>query len=116
VLPDVGEATTTAMYIQTMSERETYEAQGRAHANLKQAKSRLATINTELRGYVRNLEEAGTSITQFLPTAGRNPHLSDSIKASIRRASDSERVCSLIDEFVEETKRVAELQEQVDQF
>jgi multidrug resistance efflux pump len=104
------------MYIQTMSERETYEAQGRAHANLKQAKSRLATINTELRGYIRNLEEANGSITQFLAHPERNSHLLDSLKQAIRRVSDSERICSLVDEFVGEMKRVAELQEQIDQF
>ena len=99
-----------------MSESEKYEAQGRAHANLKEAKSTVATIKATLQEYVRCLEETSRSLTRFLAYTDDNSHLAHSCKEDIKSVSERERICGLVDQLVTESKRVAELQKQVDRF
>jgi hypothetical protein len=48
-----------------MSESETFEAQGRAHAALKEARGRAATIKTTLTEYSRRLADLGHLVSQF---------------------------------------------------
>ena len=99
-----------------MSEQEQYAAQGRAHANLKQARSRAAAINTSLREYIRDLEDVARSMTRFVSSPGGNLQLYHSLKESVRCVAEREKICGLVDDLVTETKRVAELEEQIDRF
>ena len=95
-----------------MSESEKFEAQGKAHAALKQGRSNVATINSVLREYGRRLEEIGRLVPRFL--AG--PELThNELKKSMENL-ETERMLKLVDEFKAESAQVSELQEQVDNF
>jgi len=48
-----------------MGESEKFEAQGRAHAQLKEARSTIATIEAELLRYSRLFRDLGEPVEQF---------------------------------------------------
>jgi hypothetical protein len=103
-----------------MSDSEKYEAQGKAHAALKQAKSNVATLNASLAEYARALAEASALVVRFLqdpllqtPSLIR---LSEHLKITALALDDPKRVARLVDELAAEAVRVKELQELVDKF
>ncbi len=102
-----------------MSESEKYEAQGRAHAELKIAKSTAATVRASLLSYSERLEEFNKFVKQFLkdPLAvgSIRPLIAEHVKADYRNLISSSFE-SNVDDLVKETKRIAELQAQIDNF
>jgi hypothetical protein len=102
-----------------MSESEKYEAQGRAHAELKVAKSNAATIRASLLSYSKRLEEISKFVNQFLsdPLAmgSSNRSVAEHLKADCRNLFSSSFE-SNVDELVKEVKRAAELQDQINNF
>jgi hypothetical protein len=103
-----------------MSESEKFEAQGRAQAALKQAKSNVATLNTSLNECARQLSEVSSLIAQFVKDPHLKQHgilrLSEHLKTSASTLPNPDTITRLVDELVAESTRVKDLQEQVDQF
>lgn len=104
-----------------MTELDKFAAQGKAYTDLKTARANVATLNVALLQYGRTLSEVAGLVSTFVGNpAAVNPSacvkLSEHLKATIQQLSTPEGVVRLIDELVEETARVKELQEQVDQF
>jgi hypothetical protein len=102
-----------------MSESEKFEAQGRAHAGLKEAKSNAATIRASLLNYGKRLGEASAFLKQFLAdplTHGANQvPISECLKGDFRNLKSSSFENN-VDQLVAEVKRAQELQQQIDNF
>ena len=101
-----------------MGDAEKYEAQGRAHAGLKEAKANAATAHASLLNYSKRLEETNAFLKAFLS----NPLSQDGyitpaevVKSNYRNLTSS-TFESNVDELVTELKRAKELQEQIDKF
>ena len=102
-----------------MSDAEKFEAQGRAHAALKQAKSNVATIKTKLLAYADKLQETAAMVRRFVETPNENnPHSSipraQNVKTHLWPISDD--TARLVDDLAVEATKVQELQSQIDQF
>jgi hypothetical protein len=102
-----------------MGESEKFEAQGRAHAGLKEAKSNAATIRASLLNYGKRLDEASAFLKRFLsdPLAEGYNHMpiSECLKGDFR-SIPSTAFESNVDQLVAEVKRAQELQHQIDNF
>jgi hypothetical protein len=103
-----------------MSESEIYAAQGRAHADLKKAKSTVATIHTSLSSYEKSLTELSKLVGHFLAdpdfvSPSRVP-ISTAIKTASTQLPSPEEVSGLVDELISESSWVKQFQEQVDKF
>jgi len=103
-----------------VSESDKFEAQGKAHASLKEARSNIHTITTSLNDYSRCLQELSRLVDRFV----KDPHfknanliaLSEHLKASLLQLQEPNAVARLVDELVAESNRSKVLQEQVDRF
>ena len=100
-----------------MSESERFEAQGRAHAALKQARSNAATLRAVLKQHALDLKETAHAVHAIVSGGGRNAnaHLSLGVEQAMARLSTA-NIPGLIEEMYAEEQRAAELQQQVDQF
>jgi hypothetical protein len=96
-----------------MSEQEKFEAQGRAHAALRQAKSNVAILTVSLQETARGLRELSGWIDAF-GEPGKSRSASE-IENRLRQLS-IERGMLQIGELHEEAAKVRLLQEQIDQF
>lgn len=103
-----------------LSEAEKFEAQGRAMANLKTAKSKVATLNTILREYADQLRETSGFVSQLIANPAYQTdsyiRLSDHLKQIIKNGVSAEEITKRIDELVDESERARQLQEQIDNF
>lgn len=100
-----------------MSDAESYEAQGRAHAELKDARSKVATLRASLLAYSRRLEETSSFLKTFLadPLAVGHIPASEQVKSDYRNLSSS-TFEKYVDDLVSEVKKVNQLQALVDNF
>ena len=103
-----------------MSEDEQYIIQGRAYADLKKTKARVATLTTELSRYSENLIELGHMLAQFID----DPAISDremmmgpseNLKHHLQRAI-ADAPFALITDLRTEAERIKRLEKQIAQF
>jgi len=100
-----------------MSDQEKYAAQGKAHADLKQARSNVAILSSALNAYARDLQTAGKSVSDFVSNPRSNLHLSpENAKRAIALLPDPDQMAARIDELLEQAQLVERLQEEVDRF
>jgi hypothetical protein len=97
-----------------MSEQERFEAQGRAYAALKKAKSNVATISATLDAYRKDVEETARSLGRLIQTPS-NPGASADLTNKLR-ASDPGKFIELAEELHTEAVTVRDLQDKVDNF
>jgi hypothetical protein len=102
-----------------MSDSEKFEAHGRAHATLKDAKSAVATSKAVLMEYSDRLEAVNRNVKKFIadPLHKSDSHilLAEQLKAQIRGL-----FVALLDEQIDElayaTQKVATLEEHIEKF
>ena len=89
-------------------------------ANLKTAKSKVATLNTILREYADQLRETSGFVSQLIANPAYQTdsyiRLSDHLKQIIKNGVSAEEITKRIDELVDESERARQLQEQIDNF
>jgi hypothetical protein len=102
-----------------VSDPEKYEAQGRAHAALKTARSNVATLTLALHEYTQALRRLAKTMDTFvhdpLTTVPRPLGELADIQEHLRQL-DTERAIRQLEELREETSRVRLLQGQIEQF
>ncbi len=104
-----------------MSESERYEAQGRAHAALKEARSNLATLQTVIKAYIDQLSGTAALGRQFLSDPHHKSATFVPIAEELKRQAQAVEQASgglgkLVDELLEQAARIRELEEQVAKF
>jgi hypothetical protein len=100
-----------------MSDDEKYKAQGKTHADLKKARSNVATLSSSLNGYARDFQSAGRTLSDFVANPRLNLQLlPENAKRAIGVLPPLDQIAAQIDELVEETRLVERLQEEVDRF
>ena len=104
-----------------MTEDEIYEAQGRANAALKKAKSNVAAIHTVLSQHSRSLKEVAALIARLLSDPSyvepsSHIKLSEHLKQQIQALPEREALAQLVEYFSTESAEVSQLQQQVDEF
>src|SRR2546425_10505814 len=99
-----------------MSDEEKYAVQGRAHADLRNAKSIIATVTTALTKYCDRLGDAENVLRRFIsnPLDGNEP-TPEGIKKELRNCSPV-AVEAQIDELAHASKRARDLQAQIENF
>lgn len=102
-----------------MSESEKFEAQGRAHAALKEARANVATIRVKLAEYVRELAHVSSLISKFasdpLQENSSGIPLWRHLKTTLQSLNGSS-AADLIEELVREKERVEQLEAQIREF
>jgi hypothetical protein len=104
-----------------MTETEMLTTIGRTVADLKQTRSKVATLNAALLAYARSLQGVSTSVSRLVDNpaavdASSCVQVSEHVKTSIRQLSIPDGVLPLVDELVEESARAKRLAEIVSQF
>ena len=103
-----------------LSELEQLAAQGKAHADLKATKSKVAILNLVLKDYARWLRETAGFVDQFIrdPAYETDTYikLSEHLKHSFKHSVTPDEVSARIDEFATKSALVRELQEQIENF
>jgi len=97
-----------------VSESEKFEAQGRAHAALRESRSKIATIAAELRRCQSLFESVATDLALVAsqPSALRQDALARGL--DLLPAADKIRV--LAAEFATEQEKAAELEDRISRF
>ena len=89
-------------------------------ASLKAAKSKVATLNIILTEYAARLRETSGLVSHLIadPAHQTESHirLSDHLKQTIKNCVSAEEITKRIEELVDESERVRQLQEQIDNF
>jgi len=102
-----------------MSDAEKYEAQGRAHAALKLARSNAATIKSQLLEYAKKLEDDSGMVRRFVdnPTFKHpNSNTPASVNLKEHLSMGLQNAPELIDQLTKETESILALDEQIRQF
>ena len=103
-----------------MSDQEKFEAQGRAYAAVKTARSNVATLTVSLREFSTMLRELSAAIDAFvLDPARRDPGAIKPQYANIQdhlRRLSTERAVFELGEIQEEAAKARLLQEQIEKF
>lgn len=97
-----------------MSEEEKFEAQGRAYAELKKARSNVVTLTTSLQESAKDLEEISRDLDRLLGDP-EDQRLALELQERLRGIS-SERIAARIAELDRESQRALLLKRQTDQF
>jgi hypothetical protein len=97
-----------------MSDEEKFEAQGRAYAELKQARGNVATLTESLLRSARDLKEIAAGIHRLL----EHPEDQETALTTQERLKkvNVERLTALIGELDSESQKAAMLQRRTDQF
>ena len=103
-----------------MGESGQFEAQGRAHRRLKEARSTIATIEAELLRHGKTFHDLADSVNYLvrdplLKSDSRSP-LAGHIKEESTAIASSETITRLVDELVRETELAKELEARIAKF
>lgn len=103
-----------------MSESEKYEAQGRAYASLKQARSNIATIKAALLHHARYFADVERLLTQLAkePNAANaaGMSLAGHLETLLEGLPDGKTVAKLIDDLAGQSAWASRIEEQISKF
>jgi transposase-like protein len=98
-----------------MSDQEKFEAQGRAYAALKEARSNVATLAVALGTHAQTLAQLSHDIQRLVADPARDQLGSETLQRQLREMSN-ERAILQIGEIFAEAQKAQRLHEQINQF